>query len=364
VLYESNTWVAAMIGSSNMSAKGLGLDGRSHRELNLWFGCRADSPEARRLRTVINVGAEIADSADWEPALDEDEDPPPELPPGFVEAQLTDRSRLRLRFDATQLPSSWRVLLPAAGSITEATLFDHMSWQAAGRPAEQTVGLPAQAPLPSGLAVRWQSGSDELAATWLVNVGDLSILPPPSELRDLSSAVLLAVLASTRPIREAFEQALRRANARLNDDGVALDLDPLKRFDSSGFLLQRIRRAAGAFWGLEQRLARPIPSLEALDWRLTGSIGPVTLGERLVDEARSNSRLVGETQFLLAELAMTIANVPWAQLSQRVDGGAVRARVDETLTVLRGLSDRLRADEPLPPSLHDYVEAAFARCVA
>jgi hypothetical protein len=195
-----------------------------------------------------------------------------------------------------------------------------------------------------------------------VNVGDLAILPPPSELRDLPSSVLLAVLASTRPIREAFEQALRRARPAGKE--VDVELDPLKRFDSSGFLLQRIRRAAGAFWGLEQRLGRPIPSIEALEWRLSGSIGPVTLAERLVDEARTNRQLIGETQFLLAELAMTVANVPWTKLSQHVDKRKVRVRVERTIATLRDFSEQLRAEEQLPPSLEHYIDEAFARCVA
>jgi hypothetical protein len=211
--------------------------------------------------------------------------------------------------------------------------------------------------------VRWQADAGELGATWLVNVADLAILPPPSELRELPSSVLLSVLASTRPIREALERELRRAHARVVDGGVDTELDPLKRFDSSGFLLQRIRRAAGAFWGLEQRLGRPIPSVEALEWRLSGSIGPVTLAQRLVDEARTNSQLVGETQFLLAELAMTVVAVPWAKLSGRVDRQVVQVHVSETLDVLRQLSNELAAEQPPPETLHDYIEASFARCV-
>jgi len=359
VLYESADWVAAMIGSSNISAKGLGLDLHPHRELNLWIGCRADSTDAKRLRGLVSIGPDVRLDSSWEPTEDEDEMAPPLLPLGFGEAQLVTRNTIRLRFETAHLPAEWRVLLPAGRSIDEATLVDADEWKSNGMPAERTFGLSDDNPLPAGLVVRWQEADQWLAATWIVNVGELAILPPPDELRALSSTVLLTVLASTRPLREAAEHALRQAAVAA---GNREDLDPLKRFDNSGFLLQRVHRASSALWGLEERLSRPIASLETLDWRLNGAIGPVTLGRRLAEEAMDRRQLVGETQFLLAELAMTVDSIPWTIVASRLDPHHVEEMIAETQYTIHGLSTELGGAEAMPSSMQHYVADVFERC--
>ncbi len=74
-------------------------------------------------------------------------------------------------------------------------------------------------------------------------------------------------LASTRPLPVALEHELRRRE-RLDKTSAYMELDPLRRFDDSGLLLQRVRQTSLALWRLQGRLGRPTTSLDALHWRL------------------------------------------------------------------------------------------------
>jgi hypothetical protein len=50
LLFESDDWIAAMIGSSNATTAGYGLNHRhGHHELNLWIGCPSGSRAAKQL---------------------------------------------------------------------------------------------------------------------------------------------------------------------------------------------------------------------------------------------------------------------------------------------------------------------------
>src|SRR3546814_4211927 len=80
-------------------------------------------------------------------------------------------------------------------------------------------------------------------APWPVNVSDSALLPPPEELRSLPMDVLLAVLASTRPIHDALEAALRKGDQAQGRPGHD-EFDALARFDSERMLLTRTRRMA------------------------------------------------------------------------------------------------------------------------
>jgi hypothetical protein len=197
-------------------------------------------------------------------------------------------------------------------------------------------------------------GGTTLRATWTANVLDRAALPVPSDLSDLPVAVLLAALASTRPLPVALEQALRKREQGAARDDI-LPLDPLRRFDESGLLLERVRHASLALWQLGERLARPCNSLDAVRWRLHGVVGPVAIADGLVRAARSEETLPGEVHFLLAELALTLAAVEW-NLAESVDRRQAGALVRD---VLVGISERLESlPAPAHHALDDYVSDA------
>ena len=147
--------------------------------------------------------------------------------------------------------------------------------------------------------------------------------------------MLLAALASTRPLPVALEHELRRRQ-RAGDDGRRIELDPLRRFDDSGLLLQRARHLSLALWRLQERLSRPTTSIDALHWRLHGALGPLAIADGLVRAALEQQTLPGEAHFLLAELALTVAAVDWVGVASGIDPERVRALVAEVLARHRG----------------------------
>lgn len=361
VQYRSSQWTATMFGSSNLTGKGLGIDPAPHRELNLWIGCKANTPQAKALASLTPLGDELGDQEEWAISPDdEDEALLDPLPFGFGDALLTSRSTLDLSFTGHRLPREWRVEVPVLGGPAR-TLLDGSTWRAAGSPSTQTIALTDElGHLPSVLDVRWTHQGEERSAVWLVNVGDGAVLPPPSELKDLPADVLLAILASTRPLRSAVEDAIRSASHKKHIS--ADELDPLKRFDSSGLLLQRTRRASAALWGVERRLSQPLHSLEALEWRLGGTLGPEHLAAKLAEAARSDGALPGEAQFMLAELALTLHRVRWDAVSAGVPIEAVLERVRQALGIVRNHVESL-SDAGADPSVHDYVHAVMAEVI-
>jgi hypothetical protein len=217
---------------------------------------------------------------------------------------------------------------------------------------ETIVDLPDEL-LPPYLDVRWEAKDGPEQATWVANVEDRGGLPPPAELRELPVSVLLAALASSRPLPAALEEELRRADRAAGAADV-VDLDPLRRFDDSSLLLQRTRQLSLALWRLQDRLQRPASNLDALHWRLHGPLGPIALADGLVAAARDDRALPGEAHFLLAELALTVAAVDWRAVAGAANRTAVRDVVAEVLDAI----DKRRSQ--LPPAPHETLDA-YAR---
>lgn len=354
LVVESDEWIAVLIGSSNATQAGLGLhDVRGHHELNVWVGCSARSRTAKHLRSLTGAGEPIVVADEpWEAVPDEDEPTGPLLPLGFVSCLVDPGppARAELVLQAERLPGTWEVQEPAGLALLDAD-----TWRARGSTKEVTVPLP-EGPLPAYLIVQWSDGDVTCQGTWTANVEDRAVLPPPAELAELPVDVLLAALASTRPLPIALEQELRRRE-RLDGMDDQVDLDPLRRFDDSGLLLQRARRLSVALWRLQDRLSRPTTSLDALHWRLHGAFGPVAIADGLVVAASTDRALPGEAHFLLAELALTIAAVDWPAVADGIDRQQVRKLVSDVLTQLE---DRRTQLPPAPdPSLDRYVHDAL-----
>lgn len=354
ILLESDEWLAALIGSSNATEAGLGLDRRrGHHELNLWIGCRASSGTAKRLRALARTGNRIALGDDrWEPVPDEDEPTMPVLPLGFVSCTIDARMppRLLLEFDPDTLPVRWDVRTPAGREVLTTD-----EWRASSSSRSTAVSLPDEV-LPAYLLVRWDADGQTNQATWTANVEERSALPLPAELAELPVALLLAALASTRPLPVAVEHELRRRE-RADSDGSRVELDPLRRFDDRGLLLQRARQLSLALWRLQVRLGRPASSLDALHWRLHGIFGPLAIADGLVSAAVEQQTLPGEAHFLLAELALTIHAVDWSQVAVGIDLDSARKLVAE---VLADIDERYQTLPPAPdPALEAYVRDAL-----
>jgi len=350
LVLENDRHIAALVGSSNFTAAGLGLAAPANLEINLAVGAARDSEAGRALVRLIPAGDRVTlDDVEWEPEPPEEEQREPELPWGFVQALLdaAPEPTLRLRLDPP-LPDAWSV-----SDHTGRALTNHETWAEAGRPGDLVVALPDET-LPFFLRVAWSSDAGELRATWPVNVSDTATLPPPEELRHLPVDALLRALASTRPLHESLSEAMRSGNGGVGAD----ELDPLRRFSESGQLLRRAKQVSLALDGLRERLERPAASEEALVWRLSGPFGPLEIARGLIDQGRRGGAVPGETSFLLAELALTLARVDWQRSGRLLPNGTRTAR-RQARRVLTELRDMHEASED-EPTLSAYVERAFA----
>jgi len=190
-------------------------------------------------------------------------------------------------------------------------------------------------------------------------VTEPGLLPPPDELRDLPVEALLRALASTRPLHESLAAAIRELH-RPTADGPEPALDPLQRYSASGHLFQRTRRLSAALIGLQRRLERPASNLDALIWRLEGPFGPKAVAEGLlrdIEEARS--AIKGESSFLIAELALTLARVDWNSTARTLGAATVRPHARKALEDVRNLAHkRLPRDRRLAAYVKDALAEA------
>lgn len=355
-LVESDDWLAVMVGSSNCTSAGYGLDSfAGHREVNVWLGCPAGSQTARHLRELVRIGRPVTDS-DLIEDQGEDEDSPnrPPLPLGFVRCEVDGRARsLTLVFDPRRLPSSWRVSLPGGRELLSGQELPQ------GNTTESAVTLPLERDehLPPFLTVAWEDSAGPLSATWIVNILDKGALPAPSELTGLPIDVVLGALASSRPLTHALEEELRRMTRRQLQPADA-HLDPLRRFDDSGLLLRRTRHHSLALWRLKERLDRPAANLDTIVWRLRGPLGPIRIAEGMAEATQEGETVEGEAAFLIAELALTIAGVDWERASGIVPINETLELVRATLEELKEIAGRLPVTGA--PELDTYVLDAFA----
>jgi len=355
--YESDDWLAVLIGSSNMTAAGLGLDEHyGHREINVWIGCPAESRDAAALRELLCEGDPLDPAVtifEAEPPDDEPTSLP--LPVGFevAEIEAVGPVRLRLEFRPASLPASWSI-----ETLDRNVLLTDATWAADQSPTIVRREVPGTPILPSVLRVSWETPEGTATADWSVNMIDPGLLPPPSDLQKLPTRLILAVLASTRPLRAAFEEAHRRYLA--TPVGGEDILDPLRMHDGSARMLLRTREWSAALWGLRTRLGRPIGSIETLESRLAGVLGPTTLADRLIDPDDA-SLLPGETEFLLAEIALTVADVDWTTAARKVPIESVRGHVAGTLAGLRARYAAKIARGACPVPIRAYADAAFLK---
>jgi hypothetical protein len=343
-----------MLGSSNFTAAGLGLHPRHNIELNVAYVIRDCGSRLGKL-CVQSWPPEITlDDLDHVQFLGgltdsgDGSDTPP-LPAAFgLALYCLDESGARLELEiGGDTPSVFDVR-----SKEGASLVDSAGWSLGGR--QKVIAVPWESKrAPSSLDVSWQDEEKgECRAPWVINVADMSALPPPDELGSLSLTELIEILTSARPLHEVVLRILRRREDKTAPT-TNPEVDPHKKVDTSQFLLRRMRRVAHALEGMRERLQQPVASLDALRWRLRGPIGPIALAKRLADEDPEGA------EFMIAEVATTLRGVAWRPL------GSLRAREigPEVKEILRALH-HLASQAPAPSSLAAYVTTSFEELLA
>lgn len=339
-----------LIGSSNFTASGTGVDPNCNVEANLayvvppaeskfWRSCEESVPPSE----IIDLDRTEVRFLKPSEQTSESEMMPP-LPTWFEQALFDpspEHGRLSLSFSKSshafsikdedgELVLSSESLSPSDGPFTHT-----VEWQ--------------RTKPPSYLLVEWPAADGiTRESIWVVNVTDTSKLPPPAELRDLSLDALVEVLTSSRPLYEAVERALER-QSRLAAREQALELDPHRRVDTSGYLLKRVQRVSRAMEGLRERLERPLSSFDALRWRLRGPIGALALARGIVKENDPAAA------FLIAEIALTLNQVRWHEPERFLGKDRVREEIESVQRELQSRAEGATATG----DIKRYVRKAF-----
>jgi hypothetical protein len=254
------------------------------------------------------------------------------------------QNELIVHLRAAGLPDDWSISLVQA---EPRVLLTAAEWHRRSRRAMTRLPLEAEE-RPFLLRVRWTDGT----ADWPLNVTDPERLPPVEQLRQLPASALIEALASTRPLHEALAAAIERQESRTSSDVV--DLDPLRRYSSTGHLFHRTRRLSAALEGIRARLERPAGTIDVLLWRLRGPFGPRAVAEGIVRDRESG--VAGEAAFFIAELALSLSRIDWSKTAQYVPQDEVKAAVNSELRHLRKLA---REHLPSEEGLSTYVKRAL-----
>ncbi len=353
IILANDEWQMLLIGSSNFTTSGLGAsERRGNCEANLVYRMRKSHLD---FTVFDNIWPEWCDdkldpdsnAIDWEHEREEDEGGVlgPLLPTAFQEAIFVPGPPPVLRIVlARNLPTVWAIRIPDGLEVQSASNSGDVgphNFDWTGRP------------IPFVLEVSWEHADGVAVASWPVNVSNPAALLPPEALQNLSLEELLEILASARSLPQAVIDVLRRRTNRTRQN---IELDPLKRLDSQGFLLRRTKRVAIALERLRERLEQPALAREAFEWRLRGPIGPMTLAHALAKEAK----LPGEAKFCLAELALALGRV---NPKKPAVGGLSKNIIIECLgTVIREIELQALGlpSAAATSTLENYVTAAFS----
>lgn len=337
----NDRWAGYICGSSNFTQRGTGLSKNPNIEANLLYLFKEDLRSARKLFNQawlegVRVGSAQLGFGDTLTDDSEEDNKQNVLPSCFGEAllQQSDSGDLFLELSISNPPDRWRIVF----GEEQKTIGTEKLWQQAECPDKWNIPWVNQV-FPSLLHVYWD---DDQSAYWTVNIANLSILPPPEELQDLSIDALIEILSSQGSLRDAMRRILRRkAKQQTSEKNKLLDeLDPHKRVDTSQYLIPRTRRISRALVGLRSRLERPVATEEALEWRLYGPIGVRAVIKALRKHAEGNN---DEFAFLMVELGLDIARISYTENSNTLNSdkyyGYIRKMLKEIVPDIKQASN-------------------------
>lgn len=356
---ESSESLLVMVGSSNMTTAGLGLSPHfGHVELNVAYVTEVSGRTSRGLRELFPAVIPVDSTLPYEPQTDPEEElNRPILPRGFVNAIINKGEgewEILVRLEPRLLPSDWSVEVPALGL----TLF---SSESAGESSEISAAIGNPKVLPQGLSVHWtEKNGHKVSADWVLNISNPADLPLDERLRAVPIDLIIEALSkrSTNPaalLDRLLDGLSDMSPEQLHE--IASPLDPLKSYDDSRALLKRIGVYGRALDELQKQLSRPVPTLSALGWRLTGLISPTRIAEGWVEQANEGNLPIEVAHFLFAELLLSMKRVDWASVTSGLEEKDVQRQLSEAFARWDSTYAQLEA-LPAGHELIEYVTAA------
>ena len=285
VLKGHTRWVA-LHGSSNFTNQGWGFSGRPNIEANLIVSATGTRRTKKMMDSWWNECQPIhVDESprflaqDAAPGDDRPEDKKV-LPAFFNRASwtgTTERPVLQLYFDLNHAPpSTWAIQTTEGEGIMTAD-----AWRSRGSEPDIQLEMPPSA-FRHVLSVTGPEGQEWL---WPVSVEDHAQLPVPEELSSLDLEDLMRVFADNLSMRSLLKRMQSKQRFESIEQGqVAPELDPHRRVDTTGFILQRTRRLSYAFDGLKRRLSRLYFTEHQLEWGMQGPISPLSFARAILNE--------------------------------------------------------------------------------
>ena len=371
---ENNDLVMMMIGSSNFTPRGMGVDVHNC-EANLVFE-DVGSVKRRGLHLIDRLGLPRAwneglelDEVVWQTpeAPPEDEpDPRPSLPAFFAWAtfsQVTGEITLGLDRHREQ-PNAWSVRLP--GTDADAlTLFARHVELADPLSGTVTYALPVAMHTANivALLVEWYDDVGELRQAKLgVTAEGAEHLLPPTQFQTLNADTIIECLIGGKTPSQWIDQYKDTGELSGSNDAA---IESLRSVDTSSFLLYRVRRFGRALTGMSHRIMRTILQPDAIRYRmLNDPFGPISLAHSIAratedDDAGWCAKIDDECRlFCLVEILLTVVHLQ-ARLTRKVKGKERKAIGDIcSMAIQQSLqcAESVKIDDRTPENLLDYLD--------
>ncbi|NUO07899.1 MAG: hypothetical protein HUU08_04345 [Candidatus Brocadia sp.] len=352
---QNDEWALYVIGSSNFTTRGTGVDRIANFEANIvYMASRTQNKAAVNMLGKSSLSRDylaIDEHTLWDRQANEDE-PDSECPtllPFVFGYAIYDRdehmvSFVRFHFSSQDLPKGFSISQEDGKEV----LYDERKWVEDGKPLEQRLAWKSDLP-PSGFNVMWDGAKNP--AWWPVNIESASALPPPPELKDLPLEILMSILTSARPLHQVIGAWLKKKQQCNRPDVV---IDPHKKVDTTKFLFQRTRQISWALRSLKERFEeKPFYTAESLHWRLRGPIGVLTLAQTIIREGKSEDEKV----FLVAEIVLELGRI-----NPKEDTRSLKREVvaEEFRKIIREIKETILPSIQITDGLMNaYVSKAF-----
>lgn len=352
---ENKDCIAYMIGSSNFTSSGTGLQGTNNYESNLLYTLhkKRNLQACKMLRESLFIGRKTDTDIQFltEAEINTDEERLDELKPlpsGFEKLILkieNGNKQLEMYFDPP-LPEEF-----ALYRNDDTLLYTEKEWIRNKKPTMDIADWNKES-LPSGIFIRWKDS--EGYSYWPVLVEDQKDLPPVEELKNLPLEFLIHLITSARPLHQVIRSWWKRKKEEKEKSSYPdTIIDPHKRLDASSYLLQRTRRVSNLLTAFRQRLERPVYTKEALHWRIYGPIGIEAISRAIREEGHSEE----EKSFLLSELSLELSRINYQETKTSLPKKTVEK---EIRTMIKKFDKEFRKSrKSIDPSMRKYISSAY-----
>ncbi len=330
---RDDRWSSILIGSSNFSSPGLGLESKKGRPTNaeanvLIIVDRNNEKDLdKHIDALVSEGTEVDFEGDYlikwlpeksplESSIDDSSFP------SFIEyiqySKVNDNGRYQISLKHSE--TSFHIGIPSTGE----TIYTHEL-------GESSIVVELGSAYPSAqLRIHWMSNQYD----YPVHILSQGSIPPSDLLANLSLEEITNLLSTNLPLQKALKKLLLKNQKEKEIKHKEIN-DPHKRVDTSDFLLQKTRLFSTTLRALVSKIEDPVFVLENLTWRLRGPLGVFAIKNVLLKPFSKPE----EKAFLLNEIIFELKSIQPKKVKGSISREVILAQVS---TVIRELDDELK----------------------